>query len=226
MAFDKTLPANRTKIRNYPNILTGNFAGIQTGDSTFKVWQLNFADRDLVDGAPPPAQDPVSIADTMIVYSKQNGDGETDLFIRDDRGSPNTVELTTNGSLGGPSTPVQALTISFDGGTFTNNQNAMCTAWASVVVSGMSISSQTGYGITFSRNGTGEYTGTFTASQVTNANYAVVGTAYSSSGGGEFTVLSIDASTTPTTTSFDIVIRKDGNSSRDRSFMIAVFGGR
>ena len=51
MAFDKTLPTNNTKIRNYPTVLTDNWSAIQAGDLTFKAWQVNFADRDLVPGA-------------------------------------------------------------------------------------------------------------------------------------------------------------------------------
>jgi hypothetical protein len=82
MAFDKTLPANGTKIRDYPTVLGNNFTAIQEGDDTLQYWQTNYVDRDTVAGAPPPTQDPVAIADTMVVFSKNDG-SNTELFSMD-----------------------------------------------------------------------------------------------------------------------------------------------
>jgi hypothetical protein len=81
--------------------------------------------------------------------------------------------------------------------------------------------------MTWTRTDTGKYTATFTAGQVTNANYAITGSAFSSSGGGEGRNLSIDASLAKDTTNFSIIIRQNsGGSRRDVSFSVVVFGGR
>ncbi len=114
MSFDATLPSNSTKIRNYPTVLNNNFASVEEGDITLRYWQINFAERDSVPGAPPPAVDPVREDDTMIIFSKQNADSRTDLFVLDDRGPANNFQITQDGSLGSTSTPLNASNISFD----------------------------------------------------------------------------------------------------------------
>ena len=227
MAYDKTLPTNSTKIRNYPTVLTDNFAAIEEGDISLKHWQVNFIERNAVPGAPPPANDPTRADDTMILFSKQDAAGETELFFMDDQNPANVTQVTQGGALGGASTNILGTDISFDGGTFTNNQNGMCTAWSFVTVVGSAISTQTNYGMTWTRTSTGVYKATFTASQVLNANYVVTGTAYSSSGGSEGTVLSFASDKTRSTTEFSIRMKHvTSDSNRDRSFMVAVFGGR
>lgn len=83
MAWDSTLPTNTTKIRNYPTVLTDNFIAIE-GDISLKSWQMNFAERDSVPGAPPPAVDPTGTADTCILFSKTDPTGNPEMFHMDE----------------------------------------------------------------------------------------------------------------------------------------------
>jgi len=99
MAFDKTLPANNTKIRQYPTVLTANFAGVEEGVDSLQQWKINLIERNAIPSAPPV--DPARIDNTMQLYSKQNADGETDLYVIDDRSTANVVQLTENGRIGG-----------------------------------------------------------------------------------------------------------------------------
>ena len=93
MAFDKTLPSNTTKIRNYPTVLTGNFAGIQEADNTFLPIAINFADRTPL----PDPNDPAALAATVKVYSKQDGAGAPQIYAI----NPSSVvqQLTNFGSV-------------------------------------------------------------------------------------------------------------------------------
>ena len=95
MAWDDTLPANSTKIRNYPTVLTDNFQAIEQGGITLKHWQVNFIDRQQVPGAPPPAATPTSATDTMIMYSNEDALTNTELFVMNDLG---TIIQMTQGS--------------------------------------------------------------------------------------------------------------------------------
>lgn len=221
MAFDKTQPTDTTKLRNLGVVIRPNWVAIEEADSTFRPYALNFQNRTPLG----VSNDPASIADTSIIYCKDDADGNPELFAED--ASANIVQLTQAGAIGSSTSALSGSSITFDKGVFTNNQDAMCTAWSYVVVSGTSISTQTNYGMSWARTGTGLYTATFTASQVTNANYVIVGTAFTSPGGSEGTNLSLDANKVKNTTNFSIQLKHStSDNQRDRSFMVAVFGGR
>lgn len=173
MAFDKTLPSNSTKIRNYPSVLTDNFSAIQQGDDSFQSWQVNFVDRDTVPGAPPPTQDPTRNDDTMIVFSKNDASGESELFVMDDRNPANIIQFTENGSLGSYSTTVKLDSFSFDS-NFTYNEDNIVKAWAKCA-SGGTFTKNRGFD-SISKGGTGIFTLTLSANVVTDADFCVVAT--------------------------------------------------
>jgi hypothetical protein len=124
MAFDKTLPNNATKIRNYPTVLQDNFKGIQEGDSTFIMQQINVADRTA--GAILP-ETPAAIADTMLLFSKNDG-SNTELYTRDPDG--NIIQVTTEGSLGNTSTNLEASQLKFSDDFIFTPSNGFINAWA------------------------------------------------------------------------------------------------
>lgn len=234
MAFDKTLPANSTKIRRYPTVLNDNFAAIQEGDDSFQLWQANFIDRDLVPGAPPPSQDPTRIDDTMIIYSKQNDDGETDLFILDDRTIANIMQLTQDGHLGSTNTSLNAKDLSFDvdsttGMTYSDGQ--LITAYGKFNSGGTLL-----YGKNMATAGTphpstGLFNVNVNADVLKNANYIISGNVSDSSGSGSSSKalmpLLTPAPVAATATTIQVEIKRSGGRTNTFDyFMIMICGGR
>jgi len=177
MAFDKTLPTNSTKIRNYPTVLTNNFAAIEEGDTTLQYWKSNFIERNAIPSA--PAVDPSRIDDVMQVYSKQNADGETDLYVIDDRSTANIIEITENGKMGGRATSAVFQDISIGTNTFVNTQNSFVFAYGSIPSGGGAIIG--GVGLGTATTGTvgsdsDAYTVTFSGRNPSNTNYIVITT--------------------------------------------------
>jgi len=219
MAWDKTLPANGTKIRNYPTVLGDNFSAIEEGDDTLQHWQLNFIERDAIPSAPPTT--PTRIDDTMIIYSKQDGSSETELFILDDRSPANDIQITEDGSLGSFSTSLKLDSFAFDS-NITMNENNVITAWSYTLANGTRSGS---FGIASSTRvgGVAQYTYTFTTSMV-NANYAVVGTAIDNVTSNP-SIVSIG---NKTTSGFTLYVRNQNNTliTGGNSHMVMVVGGR
>ncbi|MDX1532802.1 MAG: hypothetical protein R3230_01195 [Nitrosopumilaceae archaeon] len=212
MAWDKTLPSNTTKIRNYPTVLTDNFKAIEEGDSSLQLWKGNLIQRNAIPSA--PAVDPAKITNVMQLYSKQNADGNTDLYVIDDRATANVIELTENGKLGGRTTDIVQNEYYFGTDTLAYGQ------WANPTVIG-SISSAGAVGTgsqgiaSVSIVSANVKRVNFTASRFNNANYFVIATGlYSAS---DFTVTVLNK----TTTTVDI-----RTSVATKGFDIVIFGGR
>jgi len=94
MAWDKTLPQGSTKIRNLGDVITPNWDAIETADSTFLPQALNLADRDAL----AIASDPTAIADSVILYSKQDAAGNPQAYFIDP--SSNVIQMTTGLPIG------------------------------------------------------------------------------------------------------------------------------
>lgn len=215
MAWDKTLPANSTKIRNYPTVLTDNFSAVEEGDITLKHWQVNFIERNAVPGAPPPANDPTRADDTMILFSKQDGSGNTELFLMDDNSPANIIQLSENGSFGSASTAFSMDRFSFDSGTTTFNENNVINAHGRFNSGGTAIYVNA---CTVAKAGTGRYNVTFSTPR-SNVNYAVTANTDDT---GNSRVCKIG---NVTVNGFQIhVVQKDGNS-RDIGCHFMVVGG-
>ena len=218
MAFDKTLPANSTKLRNAPTVLTDNFAAIEEADSSFKPYAINLQDRNPL----AVANDPATISGSSIIYVKQDGSGNPELYSKD--GSGNILQMTSGGLLGGPSTAIKGSTIRFGSSTRTNNQNAMVSAWAYVSSAGAVLAGNGIASVTHTAS-TGVYQLNFTASHMANSNYGVQVTPYRNSSTN--IIAQVDIQVTYNTSSFTIRINeRSGGSSRDAPFSVAVFGGR
>ena len=90
MAWDITQPTNTTKLRNLGVVIRPNWSAIETADSTFIPEALNLADRTA--GVIVPT-DPAVIADTVILYSKQDGAGKPQAYAVD----PDNVKTPLTG---------------------------------------------------------------------------------------------------------------------------------
>jgi len=93
MAWDKTQPKNTTKIRNLGEVIRPNWDAIETADSTFIPEAMNLADRDV---AVPGTVNPTAIADTIILYSKQDASSKPQLYTID---PDSVITKLTGGSL-------------------------------------------------------------------------------------------------------------------------------
>ena len=76
MAWDKTKPANSSKLRNLGVEIRPNWEAIESADNTFKPQGLNFDDRTALG----IANDPTAIADAVIAYCKQDDSGDPQLY--------------------------------------------------------------------------------------------------------------------------------------------------
>lgn len=187
MAWDKSLPSNSTKIRNYPTVLTDNFASVEEGDTTLQYWKSNYIERNVIPSA--PAVDPTRIDNVMQLYSKQNADGLTDLFVIDDRNPANIIQLTNNGGIGNSSITANVNEITFDNGTVCYNENNFITAYGRF--NSITSTTESQFACTMA--------GTFTSLTVTfdtprsNSNYIVVATTV---GGGSPTAVIVGTQST------------------------------
>lgn len=221
MAWDKTLPANGTKIRNYPTVLGDNFSAIEEGDDTLQHWQLNFIERDAIPSAPPTT--PTRIDDTMIIYSKQVGSSETELFILDDRSPANDIQITEDGSLGSFSTSLKLDSFAFDS-NITMNENNVITAWSYTQKNG----SQSGsFGMTCSRISDATYEYTFTTNMA-NANYSVIAMSRNAGGTGNVEIMQEDESFARAVDKFRVVGVNQNNTKVSNGVIhsVMVVGGR
>ena len=72
MAWDKTEPKDTTKLRNLGVVIRPNWEAIESAEATFKPVGLNLDNRTAL----VIANDPTAIADSVILYSKEDGAGD------------------------------------------------------------------------------------------------------------------------------------------------------
>lgn len=88
MAFDPSLPADSTKLRLAPGVIQDNWVAIQDGETSFKPKAINLNNR-TVSG---PTDDPTAIADTFILYCKNDAAGNAELYGIND--NSNIIQMT------------------------------------------------------------------------------------------------------------------------------------
>ena len=148
MAFDPTQPQDTTKLRNLGNVIRPNWVAIETADSTFIPEALNLANRTpLV--AP---NDPTAIADTVILYSKEDGSGDPQVYAID---PSSVITQLTGGSLtaANPGKLVLANGLTILWGTL-----SATTTWTNVNLP-LTGFANTGFSITGSASGTTKIVG-------------------------------------------------------------------
>jgi len=223
MAWDDTLPTNQTKIRNYPTVLTANFAALEQGASTLKYWKSNYIDRS--SDATITPNTPVRIDDTMQLYSRANDySGETDFFILDDRGTANELALTEDGYIGGQGQSALFQDVTIGTNTFANNQNNFVWAYGVVPANGGAVSGGAGLG-TATYGGSGVYTIPITRTP-SNTNYHVLCTSIVNTGSQANNRVANLVSGSKTTGQFQVrTQRVDGTNINDVPFQVILIGG-
>lgn len=213
MAFSPSLPADNSKVRNFPSEIRDNFTAIDNGDDSFAPDRLNLS----VQGSNPTLLD-----NAIILYSKDSS-SESALYAKND--ADDVIQMTDQEYIGGASQKMKAVSIRFGTGTIDNNQNAMCTAWGRFNTSGGTVAA---YNCTAARTSTGFFTITFDTAMA-NANYSVVVHSMATATLDEFTTLASVrkySTNAPTTTAFKIKIVDTPNYSPiNAEFSIMVFGG-
>jgi len=76
MAYDATQPTNTTKIRNLGTVIRPNWTAIENAESSFRPHAINFLNR-----TPTVVPiDPAAIANTYILYCKQDAAGNPQIY--------------------------------------------------------------------------------------------------------------------------------------------------
>ena len=93
MAWDRTLPADTSKLRVSPGEMRNNWEAIEDADSSFKPEAINLIDRT----ASVVPIDPVAVAGSVVLYSKQDAASKPQIFSID----PDSVitQITGYGSI-------------------------------------------------------------------------------------------------------------------------------
>ena len=94
MAWDKSLPSNTTKIRNYPTVLTANWQAIEENDTgvvatSLNQWAIHLIDRSTIGGSNTPSR----LDDINQIYSRNDG-STNQLFMLDSENPANEIQLT------------------------------------------------------------------------------------------------------------------------------------
>ena len=209
MAFDKAEPQDTTKIRNLGVVIRPNWVAIEQADSTFRPIALNLQDRTPL----VASNDPASIAGTSIIYVKQDGAANPELYSED--GSANKIQMTEDGRLGGPATNFKINKYRFAAGTVDYSVNNIVSAMVRWNSAGTALSS---FGCSIVKTSTGLYTVTLATARV-NTNYWPVACAFDE-GNSRCAKIAITS-----TTKFTIRIVNDNGSNRDTGGFCHVVGG-
>ena len=227
MAWDATLPNNQTKIRNYPTVLTANFAAVEQGGDTLQQWKANFIERNAITAAPPAT--PTRIDNVMQVYSRQNDtDSKTDLFILDDRATANEIQLTENGSIGGAAQNFILNQFKFEDNATTYNQGNIVKARGSFNSSGTLTNGSNMATAGTPHPSTGVYNVNVNADVLeAGTSYQVYAVPTSSASGNARTLYIVSKPTVVAATAVTIQIKISNGSTivRDESFDVMVVGG-
>lgn len=217
MAWNRTLPANNSKIRLSPSYIRDNWDAIETGLVPFDFLQLQ-----------QQAADPATTATTGWLFSK-NSAGVTELFYKDP--SANVIQMTSVGRIGSSTTNVifndaQFTRFTLDG-TYYYTALSLITAKGTVHGDG---SVSQGDGITCTRTGAGFYTVIVAAGRLQNSKYQAAMTSFQSDTGAHTTILNIvqapNVNPALPTNILVEVVKRDGGTHIDAGFDVIIVGGR
>lgn len=116
MPWDRTLPANSSKIRLSAGYIRSNWDAIEFGDVPYDKLQLQ-----------EQAANPTQTADTGWLYTKDSAT-ITELFYMDDQATPEVIQLTSGGKIGSSGRDLIGARLFFGSTTFQNTQANMVNA--------------------------------------------------------------------------------------------------
>lgn len=209
MAFDAAEPQDTTKIRNLGVVIRPNWVAINEADSSFRPYALNLQNRTPLG----VSNDPSNIADTSIIYVKDDGAGNPELYAED--GSANIIQMTEAGRLGGPSTNVKMNNFRFGSSTTDYSRNNIIGAYVRWNSAGTALTS---FGCSIAKISTGVYRVTLDEAR-TSTNYVPVASV-ENEGNQRTAKISIQS-----TTQFQIRIENSSQSGRDTGGYCHVVGG-
>lgn len=208
MAWDKTLPANSSKLRVSAGYIRDNWNAIQTGGVPYDKLKLKLQ-----------AANPTREATYGWSFTKDPGTGYAELYYLDDRNPASVIQLTNNGGIGATTQLLYGSAV-ITSGAYQNTQNAFCSAWALVASNGTLTE---GFGLTSAKNSAGDYTLTITT-PLSSSNYAIVGTVFSTS-----TRARVLYNYSKAAGNFSVrtqAINASAGDYEDNAFMVTVYGGR
>jgi len=218
MSWNKSLPADNEKIRNLGIVIRPNWEAIEEGDDVgvSDMLQMRSVQLDNRTGL-ASNNDPITNTGTHYVYSKDDGGGVQEGFMKDSSG--NIIQITNDGGIGSSSMRLNFDDFTNDNGTTVYDERHFAAYWARVNTSG-SILSQSG-GLSCSRFADARYDFTFSTTQ-SSTNYAIVATGIAG------TNPRIAVYTNITVNGFRVqIINQNGTFiSSGADFSVAVFGGR
>lgn len=216
MAWDRTLPADATKIRNAPTVIQANWDAIERNtDDSLNQWIVELVDRATIAGA----NTPTNVTSVGLLYARDDG-GDVNLFYQDDTG--NEVQMTTSNAMGNVGNDLEMNRFTFDRSRYFDEANIV-TAYGKVSDSGTpTLDVDSGISTVTRTATTGLYEITLDAGVTSNANYVVVSSAIATGNGR---IAMWDVNVAPTTTVF-YIRRNVANSGAWGGFSFYVIGGQ
>lgn len=217
MAFDNTQPTDTTKIRNLGVVIRPNWVAIEEAESTFRPYAINLQNRTPL----PDDNDPATIADTSIIYCKDDAAANPEAFHKD--GSGNIVQLTQAGKLGSSSTDLIGNTFTL--GSTSIGLNNSIVAWgrfnynaANPLATRVTFVNSSGLNTSITYTGVGQYTFTLSPA-LTNSNYLVFAQPRTGATAIGTQIQNISSS------SFKVIFWKTSSTAVDTNGQIIVIGG-
>lgn len=221
MAWDSSLPANDSKIRNLGIEIRPNWTSIEQGEdanpmaSTTSYLQ-QYSSAYIERNGRAANNDPTTEADTFYMYCKQDANGIAEGACKDPAG--NVVILTEAGKMGNRATDFYMNSFAFDtNAARVNNESNIAVAWGYFNSAG---TLQYGSGlVSGSVSDTSLYTITVTTNRMVNANYVPIAMGLDN--------VNMMGSGTPTSTSFQLRGRSVSDGAKKAAgFYVVLFGGQ
>ncbi len=213
MAWNRSLPANATKLRLTPSILQGNWDAIEFGLVPYDYIRLQ-----------KQSIAPSRIAGHGLVYGVDPGSGFVELYYRDDRNPSLQTRLTNNGGAGAPGQLLYGSAVVLSG-TYQNVQNSFISAYGRCVATASGFSGTPFHLASCTRDAQGEYT-IETDTSFLSGDICIVGTCQrpGSSTPGGFNWITKTFSVNKVTITCETKNRDGQN--RDIPFDVIIVGGK
>ncbi len=215
MAWDKSLPSNSEKIRNLGIVIRPNWEAIEEGDDvgTSSMLQQRSVQLDNRTGL-AANNDPQTNTGTHYLYSKDDGGGTQEAFMKDSAG--NVVQLTDGGVLGGATTGINLSNFSY-------TANMLPTALAYVPDTGTTFTRQINCSAV-TRPATGSYS-VVTDAVFNNANVYVTIVPLIVAGNATTAQLGSTPTLAGGKITTSVRIRNNNGNDINAGFMLVIFGG-
>ena len=169
MTFDATQPTDNTKLRNLGIVIRPNWEAIETADSSFQPYAINFLDRKLASIVPT---DPAGLSTSYVQYCKKDPENNPELFIVDqnDNITQMTKGVTINNTHGETFLP-GGLILKY--GTFTTSGSSLNTITYTALSPALTAFPNDTYNVVLTPN-SNVTTITYAVTNLTNLSFDVI----------------------------------------------------